>query len=106
MGELRCDDHSELEAKFIVGNAETGEQSFYCPLCTGIFGLTMALAVLDPHDVAAAANEAIARVAKDGQEGPAKPPARKSKAKKAPAKQTAKPAAEGVEETPPPFTNR
>ena len=45
--DLRCDDHPDAAAAFIIGNADTGEQSFYCPLCTGIFGLTMALAFDD-----------------------------------------------------------
>lgn len=82
--DLRCDDHPEHEAAFIIGNAQTGEQSFYCPECTGIFGLTMALAVLDPHDIAGAASERIKAAASNGQEVPAKPPARKRQ-KKAPA---------------------
>lgn len=80
MAQLPCDNHPELEAAFIVGETQTGKQSFFCPLCTGVFGLAMALATLDPADVKKAAEDELAKVASNGQEPPAKTPAPKSKA--------------------------
>lgn len=85
-GSLQCDNHPEIEADFILGNARTGDQSFFCATCMGTVGLVMALEILNPDDVAAAAAEKAGKTAANGAERPGKTPGRK-RAKKAAAGQ-------------------
>lgn len=74
-----CDNHPEDEAHFIIGNADTGEQSWFCLPCTASFGLVMAVNFLDPNDVVKAGQEQLAKIAADGQE--IAPPGAKPKSK-------------------------
>lgn len=81
-----CEVHSEREASYIVGMAETGEQLFLCVECGAHFGLTLALATLDPAEIVNAASAIKATPAADGAtpEAPANKPARKRTAKPKP----------------------
>jgi hypothetical protein len=87
---LVCDEADGQEAKFIVGNAETGEQTFLCPAGMARFGLAMAISYLDPQQIIAEVQQAQAQTAANGQEPPAPKPGRKRKAPK-----VGKPAADG-----------
>jgi len=99
---LVCDEGDNQAAAFIVGNAETGEQTFLCPAGMARFGLSMALSLMDPADIVREVEAVQRQVAADGQEQQAPRPSRKRKSKPVaePAPQSGP--VEGVAETPPP----
>jgi hypothetical protein len=99
---LACDNNDGLEAKFIVGNAETGEQTFLCPVDMAKFGLAMAISLLDPAEIIAEVQSVQAAVTHNGQEQAPPPRGRKrQKPKVGKPTQDAEPVA-GDAETPPP----
>jgi hypothetical protein len=102
----RCELNDELDAGYIIGMVETGEQLFLCPGHAAHFGLTLALQLLDPAEIINAAQALAATPAANGATGeaPANKPARKRAAKAKP-----KPATEpepGLPETTPPADER
>jgi hypothetical protein len=87
-----CELHAgEHEAAYIIGMVDTGEQLYLCNEGAAHFGLTLALQVLDPAEIANAAQALLAAPA-NGETGdkPANRPARKSATKPA-SKSRAKP---------------
>jgi hypothetical protein len=99
---LVCDEQDGEVAKFIVGNAETGEQTFLCPAGMARFGLAMAISYLDPQQIIAEVQQAQAQTAANGQEQTPPPRGRKrQKPKVGKPTQDAEPVA-GDAETPPP----
>jgi hypothetical protein len=99
---LVCDEQDGEVAKFILGNAETGEQTFLCPAGMARFGLAMAISYLDPQQIIAEVQQAQAQTAANGQEQT--PPKRGRKSKPKPVAEPAAdgPAVPGVAETSPP----
>lgn len=80
-GPLSCSTGDGKEAKFIVGNADTGEQQFLCLDDMAGFGLAFALQVLNPQDVIEAAQLRLAAAAKGAKDGAGDPGARKTATK-------------------------
>jgi hypothetical protein len=88
MADLRCDFCTENLAAFIVGNAQTGEQTFACPADFARLGLTVAKLTLPQSELDAlcsptAPPEAPAPPTVDGATGESEP-ARKSKPRRGP----------------------
>jgi hypothetical protein len=96
-----CEVHSDRDAAYIVGMAETGEQLFLCVECGAHFGLTLALATLDPAEIINAASALTATPANgETGEAPANKPARKRAPKAPKPKPTTEPEPGAAETTP------
>lgn len=102
----RCEMNDDLDAAYVIGMVETGEQLFLCPGHAAHFGLTLALQSLDPAEIINAA-QAIAAQPANGATGeaPANKPARKRPAKAKAAKPRRSPV-EGLEEASPAADDR
>lgn len=88
----RCELNDELDAAYIIGMVETGEQLFLCPAHGAHFGLTLALQLLDPAEIINAAQALKAQPANGASgEAPANSPARKRPAKAAKPKPSTEP---------------
>jgi hypothetical protein len=100
-GTPTCEVHSDRDAAYIVGMAETGEQLFLCIECGAHFGLTLALATLDPAEIINAAS-ALKTTPANGESGeaPANKPARKRAPKAPKPKPTNEPKPGAAETTP------
>jgi hypothetical protein len=62
MADIRCDFCTDNLAAFIVGNVETGEQTFACAPDFARLGLVIAAATLPPSEIDDASIKAQARV--------------------------------------------
>jgi hypothetical protein len=63
MADIHCDFCADNLAAFIVGNIETGDQTFACPVDFARFGLGIAKAVLPQSELDAALSATAAPVA-------------------------------------------
>jgi len=96
-----CEVHPDVECVYIVGMAASGEQLFLCDECGAHFGLTLALARLDPAEIINAASAIkLSPVNGDTAEAPANKPARKRTPKVKATKPPAEPE-QGLPETAP-----
>jgi hypothetical protein len=100
-GTPSCEIHTDTDAVYIIGMAETGEQLFMCRECGAHFGLTLALQLLDPAEIINAASALQATPANgESGEAPANKPARKRATKAAKPKPAAEPEPGAAETTP------
>ena len=81
----RCEIHPELNADYIIGMVETGEQLFLCAADGARFGLELALKTLPPEEIIGAVAALAGVNESNGDGGPADAPARKRRSKKTPA---------------------
>lgn len=79
---ILCDSQDGLEAAFLLGNLENGQQLAMCPACTARWGLVMAQMILPPEEIAEQLKASPLRPAEDGQGEPA--PRRRRKRQEAP----------------------
>lgn len=78
-----CDTCQELEAKFMVGNMETGDQLAVCPPCAGRWGITMAKIMLPGEEVAEMLGPMFVKPPTEAAEAPAEAPKSDKRPRKA-----------------------
>jgi len=94
-----CELNDGLDAGYIIGMVDTGQQLFLCPGHAAHFGLTLALQLLEPAEIINAAQAIGATPPQNGQpEAPANKPARKRRAKATAPPPPADPQQGGAEE--------
>lgn len=77
-----CELHNDHDADYIIGDVQTGAQLMLCTEGAAHFGLTLALANLDPAEIINAAQAIGATPPANGTEGTGSKPARKRATKK------------------------
>jgi hypothetical protein len=97
MADIRCDFCADNLAAFIVGNIETGDQTFACPVDFARFGLGIAKAVLPQSELDAALSATTAPTAPESEGNGSQQPEPKRARRRASKRVTEPEATEGLE---------